>query len=171
MWRRSSGQPHRGAWDQIKMSQCHGEGHWLETNPAYVFYCLMVREKSGAPTEKPHSTYGEHASSTQKLTVVTSEPPCCPNIKSNAEKKNNKNNEKLMGICGKLCRQFPLPWVAAPTRAGGVPLLCGYHTPSSGCSGLKEWGAGRCHWLLFYTNVNTIRLTLRGRNSFALVEK
>lgn len=41
----------------------------------------------------------------------------------------------------------PLPGVAAvaPIRAGGIPLgkpLCGYHTPSSGCSGLKERGGG-----------------------------
>lgn len=56
-------------------------------------------------------------------------------------------NEELPGIHGKLGRQFaplsPLPWVAAAIRAGGSPQgepLCGYHTPSSGCSGLKEQG-------------------------------
>ena len=61
-----------------------------------------------------------------------------------------KTNEKLIGICGKLGRQFPpltSPMsAAAPTRARGVPLgepLCGYHTPSSGCTGLKERGGER----------------------------
>lgn len=55
-----------------------------------------------------------------------------------------------MGIDGKLGRPFfphsPLPWAAAPTRAGGVPQgepLCGYHTPSSGCTRLKERGERR----------------------------
>lgn len=56
-----------------------------------------------------------------------------------------------MGIHGKLGRQFPplyspLPWAAAPSRAGGVPQgepLCGYHTPSSGCTRLKERGERR----------------------------
>lgn len=59
-------------------------------------------------------------------------------------------NKELMGIHGKLGRQFfphsPLPWAAAPTRAGGVPQgepLCGYHTPSSGCTRLKARGERR----------------------------
>lgn len=44
----------------------------------------------------------------------------------------------------------PLPWSAAPTRAGGVPqgeALCGYHTPSSGCRGVKcQQQLPQPHW-------------------------
>lgn len=45
----------------------------------------------------------------------------------------------VVNLAEKFLSSFP--GAAAPSRAGGVPQgepLCGYHTPSSGCSGLKD---------------------------------
>lgn len=95
-----------------------------------------------------------------EATVQTIEPPCCPTQERDNKRKEKKNNEKLMGDLWSTLQAIssPLSWLAAPTRAGGVPQgdpLCGYHTPSSGCSGVKcQQQLAQSRWLLLWSHNN-----------------
>lgn len=115
-----------------------------------------------------------------KATVQTTEPPWCPTMKEDNKRKKKKkeNNKKLMGDLRLTLQAIssPLPWLAAPTRAGGVPQgepLCGYHTPSSGCSGVNVNSSSPQHLHGCFSALTTIwtRQTDRPANRQTFAEE
>lgn len=110
----------------------------------------------GIPEEK--KTPGEHANSTQRrpqtlhlLTPRQRRKPASHRAVTQTINETEKRGDADGDLWSTLqAISSPLPWLAAPTRAGGVPqgeALCGYHTPSSGCGGVKcQQRLPQPHW-------------------------